>query len=257
MVMADEFRPGQGTIIPTLFVGMGGTGSRIVDRIAARAERLPNWESQLQPLTQFVSVDTNELDQHKLAHIPPGNRLNIADFDKARVIDGFRRSKDEQALQWLDQGYQPRPGFKPGAGQIRVESRLGFFFHSPEIRERLRQLVQESLRPGITWRQGVPPKYNVYLVCTLAGGTGSGSFLPMAYLLQAVISELNWQPRVVGNLLLSTLMLEKNAPELHPDIHANTYAALKELEWLTKLDYKQVKDEGRTSEPFVYCRDVN
>jgi hypothetical protein len=255
--MADEFRTGQGTIIPTLFVGMGGTGSRIVDRIAARAERLPNWESQLQPLTQFVSVDTNELDQHKLAHIPPGNRLNIAAFDKSRVIEGYRRSKEEQALQWLDQGYTPRPGFKPGAGQIRVESRLGFFFHSPEIRERLRQIVQQSLRPGITWRQDVPPKYNVYLVCTLAGGTGSGSFLPMAYLLQAVISEFNWQPRVVGNLLLSTLMLEKNAPELHPDIHANTYAALKELEWLTKLDYKQVKDEGRTSEPFVYCRDAN
>jgi hypothetical protein len=255
--MADGYRSGQGTIIPTMFLGMGGTGSRIVDRIAARAERLPNWENQLRPLTQFVSVDTNELDQHKLVHIPPGNRLNIAAFDKARVIEGFRRSQDQQALQWLDRGYQPRSGFKPGAGQIRVESRLGFFYHSPEIRERLRQLVQETLRPGITWRQAVPPKYNVYLVCTLAGGTGSGSFLPMAYLIQSVIAELNWQPRVIGNLLLSTLMLDKNAPELHPDIHANTYAALKELEHLTKLDYKQVKDEGRTSEPFVFCRDAN
>lgn len=255
--MADEYRSGQGTIIPTMFLGMGGTGSRIVDRIAARAARLPNWESQLRPLTHFVSVDTNELDQHKLAHIPPGNRLNIAAFDKARVIDGFRRSKDEQALQWLDRGYQPRPGFKPGAGQIRVESRLGFFYHSPEIRERLKQLVLESLRPGITWRQSNPPKYNVYLFCTLAGGTGSGSFLPMAYLIHSVIAELNWQPRVIGNLLLSTLMLDKNAPELHPDIHANTYAALKELEHLTKLDYPQVKREGRTSEPFVFCRDAN
>ena len=255
--MADEYRSGQGTIIPTMFLGMGGTGSRIVDRIAARAAQLPNWESQLRPLTNFVSVDTNELDQHKLANIPPGNRLNIAAFDKAQVIEGFRRSQDPQALQWLDRGYQPRPGFKPGAGQIRVESRLGFFYHSPDIRERLRQLVLESLRPGITWRQSNPPKYNVYLVCTLAGGTGSGSFLPMAYLIQSVISELNWQPRVIGNLLLSTLMLDKNAPELHPDIHANTYAALKELEHLTKLDYPQVKREGRTFEPFVFCRDGN
>lgn len=255
--MPDEYRSAQGTIIPTMFLGMGGTGSRIVDRIAARAARLPNWESQLRPLTQFVAVDTNELDQHKLAHVPPGNRLNIAAFDKARVIDGFRRSQDQQALQWLDRAYQPRPGFKPGAGQIRVESRLGFFFHSPEIRERLRQLVLESLRPAITWRQATPPKYNLYLVCTLAGGTGSGSFLPMAYLIQSVVADLNWQPRLIGNLLLSTLMLDKNAPELHPDIHANTYAALKELEHLTKLDYPQVKREGRTSEPFVFCRDGN
>lgn len=255
--MNEEYRSGQGTIIPTLFLGLGGVGSRIVDRIAGRAVFLPNWESQLRPLTNFVSVDTNELDQHKLKNLPDGNRLNIAGFDKAKAIDYLRRSKDPQALHWLDQGYQPRPGFKPGAGQIRVESRLGFFYHSLEIRQRLKELIQETLRPNITWRQSNPPKYNVYLFCTLAGGTGSGSFLSVAYLINALLLEQGWQPRVIGNLLLSTLMLDKVGPELHPDIHANTYAALKELEHLTKLDYKQVKDEGRTYDEFVYCRDEN
>lgn len=255
--MPEDYRSGQGTISPAMFIGIGGTGSRIVDRIAARASRLPHWESQLRPLTSFLSIDTNELDQHKLRHVPEGNRINIAAFDKARVIEGFRRSQEIQALQWLDRAYQPRPGFKPGAGQIRVESRLGFFYHSPEIRQRLQQIVKENLRPGITWRQSTPPKYNVYVFCTLAGGTGSGAFLSVAYLIDAVIREQNWQPRVIGNLLLSTLMLDTVGPELHPDIHANTYAALKELEHLTKLDYKQVKEEGRTSEPFAYWRDDN
>lgn len=255
--MNEEYRSGQGTIIPTLFIGLGGVGSRIVDRMAGRAALLPNWESQLRPLTSFVSIDTNELDQHKLRNIPEGNRLNIAAFDKAKAIEHFRRSKDPQALQWLDRAYLPRPGYKPGAGQIRVEARLGFFYHSLEIRQRLKELVTESLRPGITWRQSSPPKYNIYLFCTLAGGTGSGSFLSAAYLIDAVLREQNWQPRVIANLLLSTLMLDKVGPELHPDIHANTYAALKELEHLTKLDYPQVKREGRTADEFVYCRDEN
>jgi len=253
--MSEAYRTGQGSIIPTLVIGIGGAGSRIVDRLAGRAARLVNWESQLRPLTHFLSIDTNELDQHKLKHIPAGNRLNIAAFDKAAVIENFRRSQETQALQWLDRGYQPRPGFKPGAGQIRVESRLGFFYHSQEIRQRLKDLVDASLSPGVTWRQSSPPKFNVYIFCTLAGGTGSGSFLSLAYLVDAVIREQHWQPRVIGNLLLSTLMLDKVGPELHADIHANTYAALKELEHLTKLDYKQVKDEGRTEEAFVYCRD--
>ena len=75
--MPLPFRSAQGTIIPTLFIGMGGTGCRIVDRIAARAAKLPNWEEQIGPLTQFVAIDTNQLDQNKLTQIPKGNRILI------------------------------------------------------------------------------------------------------------------------------------------------------------------------------------
>lgn len=253
--MSSEYRSDRATIVPSMFIGLGGTGSRIVDRIAGRAVRLPDWESRMRPLTSFVSIDSNELDQHKLKHIPDGNRLNLAAFDKARAIELFRRSNDRQVLDWL--AYQPRPGFRPGAGQIRIEARLGFFYHSPEFRQRLNELVRDSLRPGITWRESNPPRYNVHLFCTLAGGTGSGSFVSAAYLVDAVLRDHGLQPRVVANLLLSTLVLDHVGPELHPDLHANTYAALKELEHLTKLDYRQVKDEGRRFEEFAYCRDEN
>lgn len=255
--MEPTLHRGQGSITPTLFVGLGGTGSRIVDRIAQRAARQPNWESQLEPLTHFVSIDTNHLDQHALRFIPPGNRINIASFDKRKVVEHYRRSKEKQALQWIDPAYQPREGVKPGAGQIRIESRLGFFYHSPEIRAHFDRLVRDALQPGITWRQADPPRYHVYLFCTLAGGTGSGSFLSTAYLIKSVIEAQNWEPRIVGHLLLSTLMLGKVGPELHSDIHANTYAALKELEHLTKLGYPQVIREGRLSEEFAYWRDDN
>ena len=251
--MADNgYRADQGTITPAFFIGMGGVGSRIVDRIAARAASLPNWESQLRPLTFFISIDTNDLDQDALQAIPKGNRINIAAFDKQKVVEYLRRSNDPQTQQWLPTTYSPREGVKPGAGQIRIESRLGFFFHSPTIRQRLQDLVNQALTPGVTWRkQG---KFNVYLFCTLAGGTGSGSFLSLAYLVDEVIRRTHWQPRIIANLLLSTLMTDKVGPELHVNIHANTYAALKELENLTKLDYTQVKQSGRTAEPFQYCR---
>jgi len=257
MTKKNQTMSGQGSIVPTIFIGLGGTGSRIVDRIASRAEGLPNWEEQLRSLTSFITIDTNELDQHRLVHIPNGNRINIAAFDKVKAFEGFKRSKDRQLLGFLDLAYKPRAGSKPGAGQIRIESRFGFFYHSPEIRERMRQIVQAALVPGNTWRQSDIKKYYVYIFCTLAGGTGSGSFLSAAYLIDSIIAAQGWQPRIVGHMLLSTLMTPKVGPELHPDIHANTYAALKELEHMTKLGYQEEKDQGREEEEFVYWRDEN
>jgi hypothetical protein len=251
---------------------LGGVGSRIVDLIASRASHLPNWTSQLSTLTSFISIDTNELDQKQLKKIPEGNRIKIGAFDKQSVIAGYRASQDVQALQWLDRGYvardgirpsagqvpgyEPREGIKPGAGQIRIESRLGFFHESPTIRHDLSRIVQAMLVPANTWRRD--RHFYVYIYATLAGGTGSGSFLSAAYLITDVIRSIGeWQPRVIGNLLLSTLMTPVVDPKLHPNIHANTYAALKELEHLTKLNYKQVKDEGRKSEKFAYWHDAN
>lgn len=252
----DEYRSEQGTIVPTLFVGLGGTGSRIVNRIAQRAGRLPNWDSQLRPLTMFVALDTNKFDLDKLSFIPQGNRLHIGAVDRPRMIRNFRDNHYEPALQWLPANYEPRAGITPGAGQIRLEARLGYFCNSGDIQSRLRSIVKETLAPGITWRRTVPREYHVYFFSTVAGGTGSGSFLPMAYLVRDVIlAEGEWQPRIIANLLLSTMVTDRVGAHLHPDIHANSYAALKELEHLTKLDYKQVREEGRQAEPFVYLYD--
>ena len=44
--MTDHLLAGQGPIVPSLFIGMGGIGSRIVDRIASHVHRLTNWKSQ-------------------------------------------------------------------------------------------------------------------------------------------------------------------------------------------------------------------
>jgi hypothetical protein len=153
--------------------------------------------------------------------------------------------------------YQPREGVKPGAGQIRIESRLGFFYSSPQIRTQLTEIVKDSL--DARWsndrmlnKLGGSNPYNVYIFCSLAGGTGSGSFLSMAYLVEDVIRSQNHEPRVIGNLLLSTLLTSVVERPLWDNIHANTYAALKELEHLTKLAYKQIQDEGRDHEPFQF-----
>jgi hypothetical protein len=243
----------QGTIVPTLFVGMGGTGSRIVNRIARRASRLPNWDAQLKDLTGFFVLDTNQHDQKQLsAELPPTSRHLIGAIDKRAIVQAFRRAHDPKALQWLDDRYMPREGITPGAGQIRVESRLGFHVSSQEIRQKLDTMIRRLLAPNNTWRSAKTQKIYVYLYCTLAGGTGSGSFLPMAYLIQDLVKAFGWEARVIGSLLLSTTMTQAVKPALHNDIHANCYAALKELEHLTHLQYQKVRAQFPDGMEFVY-----
>ena len=108
--MSEESNRQVGSIVPTIFIGLGGTGSKIVDRIAMRASRLPNWETHLRPLNSFITIDTNELDQKALRNVPGGNRINISSFDKVNALTGFRKSEDAKVKQFIDEGYKPRPG---------------------------------------------------------------------------------------------------------------------------------------------------
>jgi hypothetical protein len=251
--MTQPFLRPQGTIVPTLFIGLGGTGSRIVNRIAERGARLPNWDAQLKDLTGFFVLDTNQNDQDRLStELPTTSRVLIGAVDKRAIVDSYRRAGDRRVSQWLDPRYTPREGINPGAGQVRVESRLGFHVASPEIRQRIEAIIRRLLVPSNTWRTARSRKIYVYLYCTLAGGTGSGSYLPMAYLVQDLVKSLGWEPRIIGNLLLSTTMTQYVKPELHIDIHANAYAALKELEHLTKLQYQEVRAQSPEGFEFVY-----
>jgi hypothetical protein len=226
-----------------------------VDRIATRAAGLPHWESHLKALTQFVCLDTSSSDLKLLKKVSESNRLLISAFDKQRAVMNYRESNNMKALQWLDRGYMPRPGVTDGAGQIRVESRLGYHFNSPSIREKLDELIRNTLRADNPFRQNKPAQVFIYLYCGLGGGTGSGSFLPVSYLLQSIVRGMQWEPRILSYLVLSTLLTKKVAPDLHQDIHANSYAALKELEHLTKLDYPETQVDRPGGEQFVYIND--
>jgi hypothetical protein len=94
-----------------------------------------------------------------------------------------------------------------------------------ELREcsRVEGLQQATRQSGLPVRSTVP---RVYVVAGLAGGTGGGMFLDVAYLVRQLLRDLGQpQAEVVGLFLLPQGRGEKlRTPEL-----ANAYAALAEL----------------------------
>jgi hypothetical protein len=231
---------------PTLFVGLGGNGGKIVQLLAQRLRRHENWE-RIRSMTHFVAVDTNKDDLDKLRDVPAENRFLISSFDARAYIERKRGQKelreDPLVTQWVPPTYAFRAAQGAGAGQIRMESRLRLYYNLEEdrrgIRRTLQRLLDESTRRENPWRDNENKVVRVMLYGSIAGGTGSGGFLPMAYLLRRMVLDAGWgTPHVTSVLTLPTAFFDKVRPQLHPDILANGYAALKELEYLNRqLDY--------------------
>jgi hypothetical protein len=230
------------TFKPILFVGLGGNGGKIVNQLAARLRRHPHWD-RISRLTHFVAIDTNKDDLDKHRDISPDCRFLISNFDARKYVERKRGehevSEDKLFTSWFPHNYTPRSGETPGAGQIRLESRLKLYYNLEQdragIRQKIRAILNEMTGRENPWRDNEDRTVRINVFGSVAGGTGSGGFIPMAYLLKQMVYENGWgRPNIQAMMSLPTTFLDKVHPRLHKDINANGYAALKELEYLTR-----------------------
>jgi hypothetical protein len=236
---------------PTIFIGLGGSGSKIVNAIAGKLRRHPNWQ-RFRELIHAICVDTNKADLGAQKNIPESNRFLVSSFDRRSYVARKRGkqelSEDKMVTQWVHPNYQFRDAQGAGAGQIRVESRLGLYYNLEEDRagflRAFKRILDSQTRPDNPFRDNEDRVVNVLIYASVAGGTGSGGFLPMAYLAQDLIRDHGWgRANVVGTLLLPAVFTADVEQALHADINANGYAALKELEFVTKLGYEGGVDQ--------------
>lgn len=246
--MPIKIMPGE--VTPTLFVGLGGSGGQAIGRIAKRLREADDYEIRYRSLVRFVAIDTNAADLARLrkGHGAVGHvdaTITLSDFDKVEYAK-LRRGEtyadaDDYFTQWVHPWYRFREESGAGAGQIRIESRLGFF-RSIEVGELTRQLQDlindlRSHRHGMR-RQGAPLQVFVYF--STAGGTGSGAFLPFGYLLRDIIGDK--AARLFGFAILPDAFEEVVGMNRDGTL-ANGYAALKELEHVCRLDTQTIGAE--------------
>jgi len=240
ILRADRFSP-------TLFVGLGGSGSRVVNMIQGKVRRHPNY-AKFRELIHAMCIDTNKADLGSMKNVPDSNRFLVSAFDRRAYVERKRGrhelAEDKMLTQWVHPNYQFREAQGAGAGQIRVESRLGLYYNLEEDRAGIGRAIKRILdamsRPDNPFRDNEDRVINVMIYASVAGGTGSGGFLPVAYLLQDAVKDHGWgRPNVVATLMLPSVFTADVEQALHADINANGYAALKELEYMTKLGYER------------------
>ncbi len=223
-------------IAPHLFIGLGGCGSQIVNEIARKLKRKKEEYERYRNLVHFFAFDT-DMGELKLSD-SVDHWVPISRFDKREYVEhafGLRGApEDELFTSWWPEYYMPRATSGAGAGQIRIESRLSVYRTlkaMPQYLTAFTNCIRRAYDVSERWRDThKQPMIHVY--ASLAGGTGSGSFLTVAYLARALVQR-HENPIVVGTLVLPAVFAGLGLPSQQIDkIMANGYAALMELEHL-------------------------
>ncbi len=236
--VVEEMLTKPSMVCPTLFVGIGGCGCRIAVRVVEHLKRQPDYKERYSDLIKVALVDTNinDLEAHR-EHADEA--FLISNFEKeeyANLAAGkLFLEADDYFTQWVPQDYRFRAGDTAGAGQIRIESRLGTYYQMKHknMVPRFRRLLEQMKSHEHGHRRLDSTEIRIIMCYSVAGGTGSGSHLPLAYTLRDQAKELG-KPTLIGVCVQPAVFEDKTGAN-KDGTFANGYAALKEVEHLMKL----------------------
>jgi serine/threonine protein kinase len=227
---------GDGVLFPALVIGLGQMGLGVLRQVSHQlTERFDSPEAL--PNIRFLYIDTDP-ECVRLATAGPGTlALRRSDVLRAPLFRPSHYLKPRDGKVRVDSWLHPkmlyripRQAFSAG---VRALGRLAFVDNQRTIALRLRSELEECVDPealaeavrrsGLCLRTNRP---RIYLVTSLAGGTGSGMFLDLAYVARALLKKMGGgNPEVVGVLLLPRV---ESGPA-HATGVGNAYAALTEL----------------------------
>jgi hypothetical protein len=232
----------------TICIGLGGTGRDVLMRIRRLIVDRYGDLSNL-PIVSFIHIDTDKAAT-QVTGIRTGSTYHGVDlsFKEAEKVSATMSSNEvtmfvqglERRSEYTRHGPYDHIGrwFPPqllrnikaveeGAKGIRPVGRLAFFHNYQKIKTAIESAERRTrghdsllLKAGLT----VEPGLSIFVVGSLCGGTGSGMFLDIAYSLRHLYGDQS--AKIFSYLVIS--------PELYgnaPSMSANTYAALKELNY--------------------------
>jgi len=207
---------------PTLFLGLGGCGGKVLRRLRRRLDdRLP---AELRMLAPMLLFDTDSRELAIAAHSDEQGRLK----PEETLAMPLRRSQDyredsRKILEWLSRRWLyniPRSQMTEG---LRPLGRLALADHSQAATSRLKQAL-ETLHQQSTQLQLYP---RVVIVASPCGGTGGGMVTDVAFLARQLAEAL---PDGEHMEIVIVLVHGTNRnPQQQELAAANTVATLTEL----------------------------
>ena len=232
------------TMRPSIFIGLGGSGSKIVEVLARRLQAEEAWP-RFRSLLHFVCIDTERQQLDRVHDIARCTCIALSD-DKRRRIQLLRGEadfhEDKRVSSWVHRNYGFRQTGGKGAGQVRLESRFSLHCNIADGEDNnVRALLQQVLNRALSIGDANRERSNTarfFLFGSIAGGTGSGAALPLAYLCRSLARDSGVpNPEVYATLFLPSVFRHLVGAKLVNKVNANGYAALREIEAFMELRF--------------------
>lgn len=227
---------------PTLVIGIGGTGTLVIKRLKRLIrERFGERHSEL---FQFLAIDT-EAETIGSQRLEVHEFLNMAETNilATNLVQAMMRDDTAEIYSSLREWW-PMSGDKPflpgdivsGAKATRCIGRMALWCRGLDVYSAIRSKLKTALQIRGLRRSDVPATGNAakaFIVSSLAGGTGSGMYLDIAYMVREAIRQEAMTSFVTGLLVADTEPFTSLIGEegLLRRMNANVYAALCELDW--------------------------
>ena len=236
-----KFDPSTANIRPTLFVGIGSTGTLIIRRLQSQI-RGQIGELESLPAIGYLCIDSDRTSLIETAHGMHAGAINHKEIlpIPLRKSEVYRNDANMH-LNWLSRRWIyniPRSlqteGLRPLGRLAFVDNSDAFFSRVIEILKRITAAEALATTAHSTELNSVNELPRVFVVSSIAGGIGSGCAIDVAYALRVALAELGVPDDAVHGIMIhSTAKLDRDSQIAV----ANTYAFLSELQHYTTFGY--------------------
>ncbi|ALU27943.1 hypothetical protein HX045_11185 [Myroides odoratimimus] len=235
----------------SLFIGLGGTGAQA---LLHTKKRFLDTYGEVPPMIGFLAIDTdvstgdktitrdNVLDVHK-------NKDFKVSFTPSEVIhigvqgaaSAYEKNKDT-IFSWMPQENEyALKNLWQGAGQVRTNGRFGTYFNQKAIMHAVQNKINAIQNIDIANQNTFVPKdagIEINFVFSIAGGTGSGTFIDIVYLVKHAL-EGNENIKSIGFAVLPDVFNAMQQGISMANTRPNSYGALVDLDFLMSKDIEK------------------
>lgn len=211
---------------PIIYIGAGGFGCSIIRNLKADIDKLIP-DQTIKDGFAFIGLDTHPRDQNDI--------LTAVEYASLAVgISPNLVSKDSEYSPYLGWFRDLAGGWNAGsilaANKVRAVGRTAFLFPASVTAFYTNLNNAFNRINGFRQKFGINVFPKVYIITSLAGGTGAGLFVDLLAITRSYLSSQLGQNHILQAFLATPEALEGEAPPTdYPEFYANTYSALKEL----------------------------